>query len=219
MSGYCNPAKRAALFGDTDLASSVPNRSRILSRATIPHPKARLSRETLPDPATPPRADRTETPKLAQPPSSTRRSDKSGRPSSDLSPEPQALGHKEASLASPLVPSIGPVYLEGRLVLSLSFRLEKPTGNRVRVPEGEPLLERYRIWDDTAKCWLAGGPCVLRFESADVVMSTHPRPAIAWAGALDVRLPVIGMPDLDERGEAINRAHHLRWRKETRFIR
>jgi len=198
MSGYCNPAKRAALFGDTDLASSIPNRSRILSRTQIPHPMQRLSRETLPDPATPPKSDQRTRPSLA---SLTK------------------LQECDQGEASPLIPSTGPVYLEGRLVLSLSFRLEKPTGNRVRVPEGEPLLERYRIWDDTAKCWLAGGPCVLRFESADVVMSTHPRPAIAWAGALDVRLPVIGMPDLNERGEAINRAHHLRWRKETRIMR
>lgn len=195
MSGYCNPAKRAALFGDTDLASSIPNRSNVLSRAKIPCPIPRLSRETLPDPAVPSETARKETPPSERP--------------TMLRKSSQGM----TSLSSPLAPSIGPVYLEGRLVLSLSFRLEKPTGNRVRVPEGEPLVERYRIWDETARDWLAGGPCVLRFESADVVMSTHPRPAIAWSGALDVRLPVIGVPDLDERGEAINRAHRLRWRR------
>ena len=195
MSGYCNPAKRAALFGDTDLASSIPNRSNVLSRAKIPCPIPRLSRETLPDPAVPSETARKET------------------SPSERSAMLRKSRQMRTSLPSPLAPSIGPVYLEGRLVLSLSFRLEKPTGNRVRVPEGEPLVERYRIWDETARDWLAGGPCVLRFESADVVMSTHPRPAIAWAGALDVRLPVIGVPDLDERGEAINRAHRLRWRR------
>ena len=105
------------------------------------------------------------------------------------------------------------MYLEGRLVLSLSFRLERPTGNRVPVPEGERLLERHRIWDDATHDWLAGGPCVLRFESADVVMSTQPRTAIAWAGVLDLRCPIIGVPDLDEKGETINRAHRMRWRK------
>ena len=195
MSGYCNPVRRAALFGDTDFASSIPNRSDILSPAKIPCPIPRLSRETLPDPAVPPETARGET------------------FPSERSTTPLRPGQGKTSFTSPLAPSIGPVYLEGRLVLSLSFRLEKPTGNRVRVPEGEPLVERYRIWDETARNWLAGGPCVLRFESADVVMSTHPRPAIAWAGALDVRLPVIGVPDLDERGEAINRAHRLRWRR------
>ena len=112
-----------------------------------------------------------------------------------------------------LYPSIGPVYLDGRLVLSLSFRLRDPTGNKVPVPEGEPLLERYRIWDDSTQSWLAGSPCILRFETADVVMHTQPRPAIAWTGAVDVRLPVIGMPDLDDAGIALNSAHRLRWKR------
>ena len=57
MSGYCKPAKPAALFGDTNTASGIPNRSRILSRAKIPRPIPRLSRETLPDPAQPPIAE------------------------------------------------------------------------------------------------------------------------------------------------------------------
>ncbi len=210
MSGYCNPIKPAALFGDTNLASSVPNRSRNLTRSKIPCPLPRLSRETLPDPAVPPKENPVGRARPIRPSGPTRQTHQGGYPSSARS---------DTSSASSLAPSTGPVYLEGRLVLSLSFRLENPSGNHVRVPEGEPLLERYRIWDDAAKGWLAGGPCVLRFESVDVVMSTYPHPAIAWAGALDVRLPVIGVPDLDESGESINRAHRLRWRREAQLAR
>ena len=167
MSGYCECIRPAELFGETNTAGGVPNRARILSRATLPDPAVAPSR-------------------------------KPARPNASAWPTLQS--------------SIGPVYLEGRLVLSLSFKLENPVGNRIPIPEGEPLLERYRVWDDAAHDWLRGGPCVLRFESADVVMHTQPRPAIAWAGPLNLRCPIIGVPDLDERGIAINRAHRLRWR-------
>ena len=246
MSGYCKPAKPAALFGDTNTASGIPNRSRILSRAKIPRPTPRLSRETLPDPAQPPIAETAagqrcaavSVPGTAKAPAAGGMADQqraaiavpdpTRTPAKSQTRLPGIGNRGDASsaqqLGNPLAiqvpevhltPSTGPVYLEGRLVLSLSFRLEKPTGNRVPVPEGERLLERYRIWDDTAHNWLAGGPCMLRFESADVVMSTQPRPAIAWAGALDVRRPIIGVPDFDEAGDAINEAHCLRWRKCT----
>ena len=148
----------------------------------IPHRSRILSRATLPDPAVPPTRSQT----------------------LQAGPLPAAWPVLHAST--------GPVYLEGRLVLSLSFKLESPTGNHVAVPEGEPLLERYRIWDDAAHDWLHGSPCVLRFESADVVMQTQPQPAIAWAGPLNLRCPIIGIPDLDEQGIAVNRAHRLRWK-------
>lgn len=112
-----------------------------------------------------------------------------------------------------LVPSSGPVYLEGRLVLSLSFKQDDLRYVPPRVPEGETLLERYRIWDSAADAWLEGGPTALRFESADVVMSTEPQPAIAWVGALDTRCVVIDVPDLDEDGFMHNQKHNLRWKR------
>ena len=187
MSGYCDKASTAALFGETDFASSIPNvaspfegqrpgtrKERTLLRTELPDPARRFLRAQVPDPARPARS--------AQP---ERRIPKASR---------------------------GPVYLEGRLVLSLSFKLDSPTGNKVSVPEGERLMGRFRIWDDTARDWLDGGPTALRFETADVVMRTHPRTAIAWVGALDLTTPIVDVPDLDERGRAINRRHHLRWK-------
>ena len=128
-------------------------------------------------------------------------------------------------LQSVLSPSPGPVYLEGRLVLALSFQ---PIGEQVewldsmlgrlgelsppRKNRGKP-LERYRIWDELAGDWLAGSPTVLRFENTDVVERGETSPMPVWTGAVDVCKRVIAVPDLDRTGIERNRLHDLRWKR------
>ena len=109
-----------------------------------------------------------------------------------------------------LVPSEGPVYMEGRLVLSLSF-----TGGPadVQVDDAGELLERYRLWDDLAGEWHADGLEVLRFERADVVVRLCRKPAVLWKGALDTRARVVPVPDLDGEGMEANRGCDLCWRR------
>lgn len=108
-----------------------------------------------------------------------------------------------------LVPQDGPVYLEGRLVLSLSFQ-GGPAD--VRTDDVGDLIERCRLWDDLADAW-HGGLEVLRFERADVVMLLGPKPAVLWQGAVDTHARVIPEPDLDEAGIAANRKCDLRWKR------
>ena len=104
----------------------------------------------------------------------------------------------------------GPVYLEGRLVLSLSFQ-GGPAD--VCADDAGGLVERYRLWDDLAERWCDSSLEVLRFEMADVVVSLGPKPAVLWQGAVDTRARVIPVPDLDEAGMAANQAHDLRWKR------
>ena len=108
-----------------------------------------------------------------------------------------------------LVPSNGPVYLEGRLVLSLSFQ-GGPAD--VRTDDAGDLVERFRLWDDLAGRW-HNGLEVLRFEHADVVISLGPKPAVLWQGAVDTRAHVVPVPDLDAAGMAANAECDLRWRR------
>lgn len=108
-----------------------------------------------------------------------------------------------------LVAQDGPVYLEGRLVLSLSFQ-GGPAD--VRTEGAGDLIERYRLWDDLADGWHDGLE-VLRFERTDVVVSLGPKPAVLWQGAVDTRAGVIPEPDLDEAGMAANRKRDLRWKR------
>ena len=107
--------------------------------------------------------------------------------------------------------SSGPVYLEGRLVLSLSFQ-----GNEAIdlscVADKKAALARYRLWDDVANRWYAGGFTVLRFEGLDVVMRRGKRPVAVWKGALDTRKRVVLAPDLDEEGFEQNQSCDLRWK-------
>lgn len=109
-----------------------------------------------------------------------------------------------------LAPSNGPVYLEGRMVLSLSFR-----GSPAAVQTGGAgdLIERYRIWDDLADAWSDDGLEVLRFETLDVVVRLGSRPAVLWQGAIDTRARIVPVPDLDEAGMATNRGCDLCWRR------
>ncbi|MBQ9043201.1 MAG: hypothetical protein IJ111_10370 [Eggerthellaceae bacterium] len=108
-----------------------------------------------------------------------------------------------------LVPQDGPVYLEGRLVLSLSFQGEPAD---VRTEDAGDLVERYRLWDDLSDEW-HGGLEVLRFERTDVVVRLGPKPAVLWQGAIDTRARVIPEPDLDGAGMAANRECDLCWRR------
>lgn len=108
-----------------------------------------------------------------------------------------------------LVPQDGPVYLEGRLVLSLSFQ-GGPAN--VRTDDAGDLVERFRLWDDLAGEWYDGLE-VVRFERTDVVVCLGPKPAVLWQGAVDTRACVIPEPDLDEDGIAANRKCDLRWRR------
>ena len=86
-----------------------------------------------------------------------------------------------------LVPDDGPVYLEGRLVLSLSFQ-GGPAD--VRTEDAGELIERYRLWDDLAGEW-HGGLEVLRFEWADVVVCLGPKPAVLCKGCVQFNLHII----------------------------
>ena len=109
-----------------------------------------------------------------------------------------------------LVPDEGPVYLEGRLVLSLSFQ-----GGPIEahaIPSVEP-LERYELWDLLADRWFHDGLTVLRFEDADVVVRSWPWPTVLWKGAVDTRARVIPVPDFDEAGMIANRECDLCWRR------
>ena len=108
-----------------------------------------------------------------------------------------------------LVPQEGPVYMEGRLVLSLSFQ-GGPAD--VRTEDAGDLIERYRLWDELVGGW-HGGLEVLRFERADVVVCLGPKPAVLWRGAVDTRARVIPKPDLDVAGMTTNRECDLCWRR------
>ena len=109
-----------------------------------------------------------------------------------------------------LAPDEGPVYLEGRLVLSLSFQ-GGPAD--VRTIDAGDLIERYRLWDDFLKRWHDNDLEVLRFDWADVVMRQGRKPAVLWQGAIDTRARVIQEPDLDESGMACNAGCDLCWRR------
>lgn len=109
-----------------------------------------------------------------------------------------------------LDPDEGPVYLEGRLVLSLSFQ-GGHIGAHV-IPNAEP-LECYELWDDLAGKWLHDGLVILRFEDADIVARSYPWPIALWKGAVDTRARVIPVPDLDEAGIAVNRECDLCWKR------
>ena len=139
--------------------------------------------------------------------------------------EPFEQGGPHNDLSVLLSPAEGPVYLEGRLVLSLSFKI---AGEQARwlstlagrmgelelppIRRGKP-LECYRIWDDVAGDWLSGSPTVLRFENADVVECGEDRQIPVWTGSVDVRKRVISVPDLDGAGIAANLRHDLRWKR------
>ena len=108
-------------------------------------------------------------------------------------------------------PSAGPAYLEGRLVLSLSFKGE-PDG--VELPgETGGFLERYRLWDDLAGEWHNDDLEVLRFERVDIVVRKGLEPSVLWEGAVDTKARVIPVPDLDGEGMDANRGCDLRWRR------
>ena len=116
-----------------------------------------------------------------------------------------------SSKSSCLVSSEGPVYLEGRLVLSLSF--QGSFAEERQVTGMGDILERYRLWDDITEAWYEGGLEVLRFEQADAVVRLSPKPITLWVGAVDTRARVVLNPDLDDVGRAANREHDLCWKR------
>ena len=118
--------------------------------------------------------------------------------------------NRAGSVPDCLVPQDGPVYLEGRLVLSLSFQ-GGPAN--VRTEDAGDLVERYRLWDDLANCWHDGGLEVLRFEMADIVVRLGRRPAVLWKGTVNTRARVIPVPDLNSEGMIANRDCDLRWKR------
>lgn len=115
------------------------------------------------------------------------------------------------SVPKGLTPSSGPVYLEGRLVLSLSFQGEAP--NLEPIANDEVVLENYRLWDDLADTWFEQELAVLRFEHADVVMRLDPRPVAIWSGVLDTQARVVLVPDFDAAGFKVNQAYDLCWKR------
>ena len=112
-----------------------------------------------------------------------------------------------------LKPSDGPVYLEGRLVLSLSFQGDEAVDLGC-LADKKAALARYRLWDDLSEGWYDGGLTVLRFEGIDVVMKCGRCPVPVWTGALDMRKRVVLVPDLDDAGYEKSQAFDLCW-KET----
>lgn len=115
------------------------------------------------------------------------------------------------SVPDRFAPSAGPVYLEGRLVLSLSFRGELSTE---QLAEGAgDLVERYRLWDDLAEAWYGDALEVLRFELGDVVVRRGTGLPVLWEGAVDTHARVVPEPDLDEAGMAANRGCDLCWKR------
>ena len=110
-----------------------------------------------------------------------------------------------------LKPSAGPVYLEGRLVLSLSFREQHPDLDPIK--DQDRVIENYRLWDDASDTWYTEGLAVLRFEHTDVVMRLEPMPAALWSGVLDTHARVVLVPDFDDASFKANQAFDLRWKR------
>ncbi len=110
-----------------------------------------------------------------------------------------------------LNPQIGPVYLEGRLVLSLSFQgIGESEG---LIEHADDAIERYRLWDDLAGTWHDSSLEVLRFERLDAVVRLGVDPVILWKGAMNTRARVVLEPDLDEAGLAANQKRDLCWKR------
>ena len=133
--------------------------------------------------------------------------------SNGLSGAHVACGDADRADGAPSLPapSAGPVYLEGRLVLSLSFKGE-PDG--VELPgETGGFLERYRLWDDLAGEWHNDDLEVLRFEQVDAVVRPSSGSSVLWKGTRDTRARVVPVPDLDVEGMAVNAGLDLCWRR------
>lgn len=115
------------------------------------------------------------------------------------------------TIPSVLAPSSGPVYLEGRLVLSLSFQGIAPRLDAIE--DDDIVLESYRLWDDLAGNWYEDELAVLRFGNTDVVMRLDPKPTAVWTGALNIHARVIQVPDLDTEGFLANQSYDLCWKR------
>lgn len=111
----------------------------------------------------------------------------------------------------------GPVYLEGRLVLSLSFQGENSNADAREsincCKERGPLLECYQLWDSLANCWYKDALTIERYENIDVCLRAADETAVLWAGAVDTQAKVILVPDLDTAGFLINQTYDLHWKR------
>ena len=115
------------------------------------------------------------------------------------------------SIPEYLSPSSGPVYLEGRLVLSLSFKGTPPRLESIK--DDDVALESYRLWDEMGERWHEDDLAVLRFEHTDVVMRLEPTPTAIWSGKLDTHARVVLVPDLDKAGFLENQTCDLCWKR------
>ena len=133
--------------------------------------------------------------------------------SNDLSGAHMVFGDTDRADSVPdlLVPSAGPTYLEGRLVLSLSFQGDPEDGSSFE--SADDPLERYRLWDDLAESWHDGALELWRFDRVDVVVRGAGELSVLWKGVVDTRARVVPVPDLDEEGARVNAEFDLRWRR------
>jgi hypothetical protein len=119
---------------------------------------------------------------------------------------------------------MGPVYLEGRMVLSLSFVADggNPSvasaaleGSQAALQEAP--LEVYRLWDDASQSWYANPLELRRYESIDVVLvadASGEAKQPVWQGSVDTHARIIETPDLGAEGMSIDeQAPDLRWRR------
>ena len=110
-----------------------------------------------------------------------------------------------------LAPQAGPTYIEGKLVLSLSFQGDSTVAQHS--DDACASLERYRLWDDQASVWYDSKLEILRFEHSDIVRRSGSSPVTLWKGAVDTHARVI--PEL-ELGDSKTSTYHtcdLCWKR------
>ena len=83
-----------------------------------------------------------------------------------------------------LVPSVGPIVLEGMLLLDRSFLGDEISG----YPEDD-LIETLRLYDVLEERWCPQPIEIKRYEYADVV-EIEGKPV--WIGAVDTRMDAVG---------------------------
>ena len=100
----------------------------------------------------------------------------------------------DCALPTFLMPSCGPVYAEGKLVLPLSFKSDFPAQPDKSLTQEKP-LERYRLWDDEREEWFDSYLEVARYGQADVVEEHWGDSNPVWIGALDLRKRIVLRPN------------------------
>ena len=122
---------------------------------------------------------------------------------------PELFGDTDITGGIPLgfcpSPSTGPVYLEGQLVLALSFQGD---GHDVVITEDKPLYE-LRLWDVLSDTWFLPSLTMLRYEGHDVVLVDG---APVYRGIVDTTADITLMPGWDSTCTGINGGCFLAWR-------